>query len=177
MVPLAVPGLIMACGFLALAIGLSAVIPALKPWLDPQLNPGPILVIAYAVRRLPHALRAVSAGLGQAPVALEEAAAACGAGPCTRLRRITLPLISGSIAAGAILTFSASMLEVSDSLILAQSRAHWPVTKVIYDLVGVLGPGAALACAFATWSMVFLAACLAAAAIFLGKGPTSLFKS
>ena len=177
MVPLAVPGLIMAFGFLALAVGLSAAVPALKPWLDPQLNPGPILVIAYAVRRLPHALRAVSAGLGQAPVALEEAAATCGAGPLTRLRRVTVPLIAGSLAAGAILTFSASMLEVSDSLILAQSRAHWPVTKVIYDLVGVLGPGPALACAFATWAMLFLAACLAAAAVFLGKGPTALFRS
>jgi iron(III) transport system permease protein len=177
MIPLAVPGLIMAFGFLALAVGLSAAIPALKPWLDPQLNPGPVLVVAYAVRRLPHALRAVSAGLAQAPVALEEAAATCGAGPLTRLRRITMPLIAGSLAAGAILTFSASMLEVSDSLILAQSRAHWPVTKVIYDLVGVLGPGAALACAFATWAMLFLAACLAAAAVFMGKGPATLFRT
>lgn len=171
MVPLAVPGLIMAFGFLALAMGLAAWIPALKPWIDPQVNPGPLLVVAYAVRRLPHALRAVAGGLAQSPVVLEEAAAACGAGPLRRLRRITLPLIAASVAAGAILTFSFSMLEVSDSLILAQARAHWPITKVIYDLVGVLGPGPALACAFATWAMLFLAACLAAAALFLGRNP------
>jgi hypothetical protein len=44
-------------------------------------------------------------------------------------------------------------------------------------LVGVLGPGAALACAFATWAMMFLAACLAAAAVFMGKGPATLFRT
>jgi iron(III) transport system permease protein len=171
MAPLAVPGLIMAFGFLAVAMGLVQLMPALRPWLDPQSNPGPLLVVAYAVRRLPHALRAMAGGLAQSPPALEEAAAACGAGPWTRLRRITLPLIAASVAGGLILTFSFSMLEVSDSLILAQSRAHWPITKVIYDLVGVLGPGAALACAFATWAMLFLAACLAAAFLFLGRNP------
>ncbi|MBA3848076.1 MAG: hypothetical protein H0X45_15715 [Planctomycetes bacterium] len=46
---------------------------------------------------------------------------------------------------------------------LAQRRAAWPITRVIYDLVHVIGPGPALACAFATWATLFLAACLAAA--------------
>ena len=145
--------------------------------LDPQRNPAPLLIIAYAVRRLPHVVRAVNAGLVQAPVVLEEAAAACGAGPFTRLWRITMPLIAGSLAAGALLTFSFSMLEVSDSLILAQQRDFWPITKVIYELAVQLGNGPALACAFGAWAMLFLASCLAAAAVFLGKGPTALFRS
>ena len=177
MIPLAVPGLIMAFGFLGLALLVTVAYPALKPYVDPQRNPAPLLIIAYAVRRLPHVVRAVNAGLVQAPVVLEEAAAACGAGPLTRLWRITVPLIAGSLAAGALLTFSFSMLEVSDSLILAQQRDFWPVTKVIYELAVQLGDGPALACAFGTWAMLFLASCLAAAAVFLGKGPTALFRS
>ena len=177
MVPLAVPGLIMAFGFLGVVLLVCSWLPWLKPYLDPFRNPAPILIVAYAMRRLPHVVRAVNAGLVQAPVVLEEAAAACGAGPFTRLRRITVPLIAGSLAAGALLTFSFSMLEVSDSLILAQQRDFWPVTKVIYDLVFLLGSGPALACAFATWAMLFLTGCLAAAAVFLGKGPTALFRS
>ena len=177
MVPLAVPGLIMAFGFLGVALLISLTFPALKPFIDPQVNPAPMLILAYAVRRLPHVVRAVTAGLSQAPVALEEAAAACGAGPWTRLRRITIPLIAGSLAAGALLTFSFSMIEVSDSLILAQQRDAWPVTKVIYELAVQLGQGPALACAFGVWAMLFLASCLAAAAVFLGKGPTALFRS
>lgn len=177
MVPLAVPGLIMAFGFLGVALLVTVQFPSLRPYLDPQNNPAPILIIAYAVRRLPHVVRAVTAGLVQAPVVLEEAAAACGAGPLTRLRRVTVPLIAGSLAAGALLTFSFSMLEVSDSLILAQQRDYWPVTKVIYELAVQLGSGPALACAFGAWAMCFLGACLAAAAVFLGKGPTALFRS
>ncbi len=177
MVPLAVPGLIMAFGFLGLALVVTIAYPQLKPYLDPQRNPAPLLIIAYAVRRLPHVVRAVNAGLIQAPVVLEEAAAACGAGPFTRLWRITMPLIAGSLAAGALLTFSFSMLEVSDSLILAQQRDFWPITKVIYELAVQLGNGPALACAFGAWAMLFLASCLAAAAVFLGKGPTALFRS
>ena len=177
MLPLAVPGLIMAFGFLGLALAVTIAFPQLKPYLDPQRNPAPLLIIAYAVRRLPHVVRAVNAGLVQAPVVLEEAAAACGAGPFTRLRRITVPLIAGSLAAGALLTFSFSMLEVSDSLILAQQRDFWPITKVIYELAVQLGNGPALACAFGTWAMLFLTSCLAAAAVFLGKGPTALFRS
>jgi iron(III) transport system permease protein len=176
MAPLAVPGLIMAFGYLALGVTLGRLVPALKPVVDPLQNPLLLLVIAYAVRRLPNALRATHAGLSQAPLVLEEAAAACGAGPLLRLRRITIPLIAGALAAGAIMTFSASMLEVSDSLILAQKRAYWPITRVIYDLVAVIGPGPAIACAFATWAMAFLTASLAAAAVFLGRSPSGLFR-
>ena len=176
MVPLAVPGLLMAFGFLALGL-LAMTIEPLRPFVDPQRNPTLLLVIAYAVRRLPQVVRAISAGLQQAPAVLEDAAAACGAGPLTRLRRITVPLIAGSLAAAALLTFSFAMLEVSDSLILAQQRDFWPITKVIYDLVSVLGSGPAIACAFAVWAMAFLAACLAAAGVLLGKSPASLFRT
>ncbi|HYE06306.1 MAG TPA: ABC transporter permease subunit [Planctomycetota bacterium] len=157
MTPLAVPGVVMAFGFLALGTA------ALPRWLDPLTNPGPLLIVAYAVRRLPHALRAVGAGFAHVPPSLEEAAAACGAGPWLRARHVLMPLLAPSLAAAALLTFSSSMLEVSDSLVLAQRRAAWPITRVIYDLVHVIGPGPALACAFATWATLFLAACLAAA--------------
>ncbi len=176
MAPLAVPGLIMAFGFLAIGVWLGQQIPALKPWLDPFANPGPLLIFAYAIRRLPQVVRATHAGLAQAPPALEEAAAACGANAWTRLRRITLPLIAASLAAGAILCFSFSMLEVSDSLILAQKRDAWPVTKVLYDLSSVLGSGPAVACAFAVWTMAFLAASLCTAAILTGRSLTRMLR-
>lgn len=176
MAPLAVPGLVFAFGYIAIGHQLGAWFPRIKPIIDPMQNPSLMLIIAYAVRRLPHVVRAASAGLAQAPVVYEEAAAALGASRFTRLRRITLPLIAASVAAGALMTFSFSMLEVSDSLILAQKRDFWPITRVIYDLVGVLGTGPAIACAFATWAMLFLAATLAAAAVFLGKGPGAMFR-
>jgi iron(III) transport system permease protein len=162
--PLAIPGVILAFGYLAL----TARTPGLH-WLDPRLGAAGILVIAYAVRRLPYAARAIAAGLGQVPPAAEEAAATLGAGPGTRLYRIVAPLCAASIAAAALLAFSLSMLEVGDSLILAQQRADYPITKVIYELVSLLGAGPAIACAFGLWAMTFLALALAGTALLLGR--------
>lgn len=165
MLPLAVPGIVLAFGYFSMAMG----IPWLRVWLDPIRDPTLLLVIAYAVRRLPQVVRASSAGFAQLPVAYEEAAAALGAGPWYRLRRIIVPLILGSLVAGALLTFSFSMLEVSDSLVLAQKREFFPVARVIYELVTILGPGPSIACAFAIWAMLFLAAMLAVASAVMGK--------
>jgi iron(III) transport system permease protein len=172
MLPLAIPGIILAFGYLAIATRFEV----LRTFLDPRVNPTGLLIIAYAVRRLPYVVRAAASGLSTASVTLEEAAAASGAGFLTRLRRVTLPLMAGSLAAGAILTFSFSMLEVSDSLVLAQKRDFWPITRVIYDLVNILGPGPSIACAFATWAMLFLGASLAAAAALGGKSLSSLLR-
>lgn len=167
MLPLAIPGVILAFGYRAMPS-----LPYLG-WLDPVRDPTIILAIAYGVRRLPYVVRAASAGYEQTPIAYEEAAAICGAGVWTRLWRIALPLIAASIAAGAILAFSFSMLEVADSLVLAERREHWPITKVMFTLVDILGSGPAIACAFATWAMLFLTAAYAAALGGRGAGGLS----
>lgn len=170
MLPLAIPGIILAFGYRAM--------PALPGfgWLDPVRDPTILLAVAYGIRRLPYVVRAASAGYEQTPVALEEAAAICGASGWLRLRRIVLPLLAASLAAGAILAFSFSMLEVADSLILAERRETWPITKVMFGLTDILGNGPAIACAFATWAMLFLAAAFAAASA-LGRGVGSNFKA
>jgi iron(III) transport system permease protein len=173
MLPLAVPGVVLAFGYLAISTG----IPWLRAWLDPLRDPTAILVIAYGVRRLPHATRAAHAGFATTPVALEEAGAVLGAGPWLRLRRIVLPLIAGGLAAGALLAFSASVLEVSDSLILAQRRDFFPLTKVMFNLVDILGAGPAIACAVAAWAMLFLAAAFAAAAALTGRSLGEVFRA
>ncbi len=49
------------------------------------------------------------------------------------------------------------MLEVSDSLILAQEQSHYPITKAIYSLLSALGNGQFLASALGVWAMLFLA--------------------
>jgi len=56
-------------------------------------------------------------------------------------------LIAANLIAGAILAFSFSMLEVSDSLILAQKEQHYPITKAIYALFDRLGDGPYIASA------------------------------
>jgi iron(III) transport system permease protein len=182
MVPLAVPGLVMAFGFLALSNTL-ANLPAVKgaPWLrealDVQTNPTLFLVIAYAVRRLPFMVRAAAAGLQQTSVTLEEAAANLGAPPLTVLRRVTAPLIAANLIAGVLLVFAFSMLEVSDSLVLAQKIEFFPITKTIFELFQLVGVGRYLAAALGTWAMAFLAVTIVGSSILLGKKLGALFRA
>ena len=82
-----------------------------------------LLVIAYAVRRLPYVVRSTVAGLEQTSGELEEAAMNLGASRIRAVRTIIVPLIMANLIAGGLLAFSFAMLEVSDSLILAQ-RNH-----------------------------------------------------
>ena len=127
MLPLAVPGIVMAFGYLALSRE-GQPLHALMLGEDPLL----LLVVAYAMRRLPYVVRSASAGFQQVSPILEEAAQNLGASPERALWRITLPLVTPNLIAGALLAFSFAMLEVSDSMILAQQAAHFPITKAIY---------------------------------------------
>ncbi len=172
MIPLAIPGIIMAFGFLSMSVNF----PAVRVFLDPVKNPLILLGMAYAIRRLPYVTRAACAGLEQTPVDLEEAAHNLGASSWLTLRRVVVPLIGANIAVGALFAFSFSMLEVSDSLILAHKEEFYPITKAIFELSSILGSGAWIAAAFGVWTMAFLACTLAAANAILGKKMGALFK-
>ena len=172
MLPLSVPGLVMAFGFLAMS----------RPgqpfsWLMLGENPILLLVIAYSIRRLPYVVRSASAGLQQVNPVLEEAAQNLGATPGRALWRITLPLVAPNLIAGGLLAFSFAMLEVSDSMILAQQTVHYPITKAIYMLLGSLGNGPNLAAALGVWAMCFLGITIFAAALILGKRLGALFRA
>lgn len=190
MMPLAIPGLVMAFGYVAMSL----------KWPMPQLaafftehqlptlaslcqitgrapNPALFLIIAYAVRRLPFIVRSASAGLEQVPIELEDAAKNLGGTSIYTLRRIVLPLIVPSLIAGALLTFSFAMLEVSDSLILAQAEKYFPITKAIYTLFKRLGDGPYVASALGVWSMTLLGVTLVGAAMLLGKRLGALFRA
>ena len=171
MLPLAVPGIVMAFGYLAMTR-------EGQPfhWLMLGEDPLLLLVIAYAVRRLPFVVRSASAGFQQVSPTLEEAAQNLGARPERALWRITLPLVAPNLVAGALLAFSFAMLEVSDSMILAQQAAHFPITKAIYSLVLALGSGPNLASALGVWAMIFLAVTILGAGLILGKKLGALFR-
>ena len=182
MIPLAVPGLVMAFGFIAVSATLAALPavkahPALATLLDLRENPTLFLVVSYAVRRLPYMVRAAVAGLQQTSVTLEEAAANLGAPPLTVLRRVTLPLILANLIAGTLLAFAFSMLEVSDSLMLAQKMEYYPITKTIFELFQLVGIGRYLAAALGVWAMLFLTVTLAGSSLLLGKKLGALFRA
>jgi iron(III) transport system permease protein len=168
MLPLALPGLVLAFGYVA---AFSA-----TP-LDARINPVPLLVIAYAVRRLPYMVRAAYAGFQQTSVALEEAAINLGASPMKALFQITMPLVFANLIAGAVLAFSFAMLEVSDSLILASKESYYPITKAIYALLGRIADGPYIASAMGMLGLLLLAASLFIAGRFFGRRMGELFRA
>ena len=203
MLPLAVPGLVMAFGFIAMSLewpfggamprvlnGVAEGLP--QTWGDwmrnaplrsvvdivgANPNPFPLLVVAYAIRRMPYVARSAVAGLQQTSLSLEEAAQGLGAGFIRTLRKIVVPLIAANLVAGALLAFSFSMLEVSDSLLLAQRERDYPITKAIYTLYDRLGDGELIASAMGVWAMALLAITLLAASSMIGKKMGALFRA
>jgi iron(III) transport system permease protein len=108
--------------------------------------------------------------------ALEEAAANLGAGRLRTLWQIVIPLLAANFIAGGMLVFSRSMLEVSDSLILAVDRSTYPITKAIYDLNDQPQAGIQMAAALGVWGMVLLIGTLAVASAVLGRRLGVLFR-
>jgi iron(III) transport system permease protein len=168
MVPLALPGIVLAFGYVTTYT---------NTILDPFTNPTALLIIAYAVRRLPYMVRSAAAGLAQTSIALEEAAATFGASRFYTLRTITVPLVSANLIAGCLLCFAYAMLDVSDSLILAMKDRYYPLTKAIYVLFLEQGSGEFVASALGVVGMALLTVCILGASLLLGKKMGELFRS
>jgi iron(III) transport system permease protein len=200
MLPLAVPGLVLAFGYLSVSIWLvrtfgdAAAVNTGKTgaglwaegffgdgagplfWLNVQEYPAVLLVLAYAARRLPYVVRSAVAGLQQTPRDLELAASNLGASRWRVLGKITVPLIVANLIAGGLLAFAFAMLEVSDSLILAQRAEYYPITKAIFELYQGLGTGPYVAAALGVWAMAMLALTILAANSLMAKKMGAIFR-
>jgi iron(III) transport system permease protein len=104
----ALPGVLIA---LAVAFVLHRFVPALyfTVW---------ALIFAYVVRFFSHALQAAESGLARVPVRLEEAARSLGHSILSVWRRVTLPLVAPSLAAGWTLIFLNALRELPATLLL-----------------------------------------------------------
>lgn len=180
MLPLAVPGLVMAFGYVAMTLrfpfGAGDPLEGVLAVFGTNPNPFPLLIIAYAVRRLPYIVRSTVAGLEQTSGELEEAAVNLGATRVAAVRKVIIPLIMANLIAGGLLVFSFSMLEVSDSLILAQRSDHFPITKMIYEFTNRLGDGQYIASAMGVWGMTLLTVTLVGSSVMMGKKLGSIFR-
>ncbi|MGC4003691.1 MAG: iron ABC transporter permease [Pirellulales bacterium] len=139
---LAIPGLVLAIGYLRLFKGVTL------PFGDtPLVGTWVLVMLAYAVRRLPYALRSCMAALQQVHISLEEAAQSLGASRPSTIRRVTVPLMMGGILAGFVTSFITAAVELSATLLLASTESQAPMSYGIYlymQSVSGRGPGAAL---------------------------------
>lgn len=132
--PIAVPGLVL--GVALLFVYLRSPIPVYDTlW---------ILLIAYVTRFMPHGVRFASAAMRQLGGELEEASRASGASWWQSFRRVVLPLIAPGLAAGWILVFILSMLELSSSILLYPPGAEVVSVRIWQQLQeGQFAPPAA----------------------------------
>jgi len=139
---LAIPGLVLAIGYLRLFKGMNL------PFTDtPLVGTWVLIMLAYAVRRLPYALRSCMAALQQVHVSLEEAAQSLGATRLSTIRRVMVPLMAGGILAGFVTSFITAAVELSATLLLASTESQAPMSYGIYlymQSISGRGPGAAL---------------------------------
>jgi iron(III) transport system permease protein len=183
--PLALPGLVLAFGYLTcygvvfnrLASYTGMDLSWLRDVFDPVKSPVALLIVAYAIRRLPYVARSAQAGLQQVPPVLEEAAENLGASRWRVLRTVTVPLIAANVVAGAVLTFAFALLEVSDSLMLAREEKYYPITRALMGLLLRPDDGDRIASALGVVAMVLLAAALLGASLLLGRRLGQLFRA
>ena len=139
---LAVPGIVLAIGFLRMFKGV------MVPGTDILLTGTWVaIMLAYAVRRLPYALRSCMAALQQVHISLEEAAESVGANKITSIRRVLVPLMTGGILAGFVTSFITAAVELSATIMLVSADSQAPMSYGIYlymQSVAGRGPGAAL---------------------------------
>ena len=139
---LAIPGVVLGIGYLRTFRGLEL------PFFDSAFTATWVaLMIAYAVRRLPYALRSCMAALQQMHVSLEEAAENLGATKGRTVQRIVVPLMAGGILAGFVTSFITAAVELSATIVLSASESQAPMSYGIYlymQSIAGRGPGAAL---------------------------------
>ncbi len=141
-IALAIPGLVLAIGYLRIFKGVEL------PFTDtPITSTWVLIMIAYAVRRLPYALRSCFAALQQVHISLEESAQSLGASRLSTIRRIVVPLMAGGILAGFVTSFITAAVELSATIMLTTTEANAPMSYGIYlymQSIAGRGPGAAL---------------------------------
>ena len=93
-----------------------------------------IMVMALIIRRLPYTIRSSVAILHQIPITIEEAALSLGSTKMKTFFRITMPMMSSGIVAGAIMSWVTMISELSTAMILYTGRTQ-TLTVAIYTQI------------------------------------------
>ena len=99
-----------------------------------------IMVVAYAVRKLPFSVRSSTAIMHQLDPSLEEASINLGVPPFKTFLRIMLPLMVGGIVGAFVLTFVTIASELSSTVVL-YSGPWTTMTVVMFQALEGNSPG------------------------------------
>ena len=137
-VPAAVPGIVLATGFLWFVLTIPSFGLYGSLWL---------LGLAYVARELPFGSRTTHGALSQVGDELEDQARVAGAGWLTTIKDIILPVISKNFASGYLLLFMSMMRNLSVSILLYDNDSIVLAVMIFnLKLVGDYEALAALGC-------------------------------
>ncbi len=94
-----------------------------------------ILMIAFAIRRMPYTVRSSVTALGQISPSIEEAAISLGASDFTTFRKVTLPVMMPGVLAGAIMSWVTIISELSSSIILYTTNNQTLTVSIYTEVV------------------------------------------
>lgn len=104
-----------------------------------------IMVVALVIRRLPYTIRSSVAILQQIPLNVEEAALSLGSTKMSAFFKVTFPMMSSGIMAGAILSWVTMISELSTAIILYTGRTRTLTVEIYTEVIrGNYGIAAAL---------------------------------
>ncbi|QQR38456.1 ABC transporter permease [Devosia rhizoryzae] len=135
MVPYVVPGLI---------IGIALITAFSQP---PMVLTGTfaVMVLAFAIRRLPYSVRSTTALMYQFSPSIEEAAVSLGASKFRTLRQVIVPALLPGIVSGAVLSWVTIITELSTTLFLYNTSTQTLSLGIYAQVIrGQLGTAAAL---------------------------------
>jgi iron(III) transport system permease protein len=151
MLPIALPGVALAFGYVGSFAG-------------SPINTAALLIISYTVRRFPYMVQAAYEGFQEDEVSQDFGSSLLGT-----LDAITHPVTIRCLASGALFSFSSSMLEVSNSLIISRRSQYSPITQAVYYSGQGLGVGPCIAAAMGILGMILLTLSLVVSVRFFGK--------
>ena len=94
-----------------------------------------IMIMSFAIRRMPYTIRSATANLMQIPLSTEEASISLGASKIATFFKVTVPMMANGILSGAILSWVSIVTELSSSVILYSNKTT-TLTMQAYVYIG-----------------------------------------
>lgn len=104
-----------------------------------------IMVVAFAIKRMPYTVRSSSAILRQIGPSVEEASLSLGASSIKTFYKITLPMMMAGVISGAIMSWITVITELSSSIMLYTGHTRTMTISIYSEVIrGNYGIAAAL---------------------------------
>jgi iron(III) transport system permease protein len=94
-----------------------------------------IMIISFAIRRMPYTIRSSTAIIGQISPSMEEAAISLGATEMKSFTKVTVPMMMPGVLAGAIMSWVTVISELSSSIILYTNSTQTLTVSIYTEVI------------------------------------------